>query len=622
MLPLIKLASVFCLGALFVVGKVFTNGTLSPSETQRLPRVEAETAPRGEVREDKSASGGKYVHVTGEYQPLIFATVPPQGDAFTIWARLRGISAQLKGTPKGSQKDYEWSYDKSVDWRWVRLGRHTRAELGDQILLIRGAGSVDENAGIDAVILAPDAAFEPDHESDAPRKTESSSALTLRVDWSKQQGTVGKEQFSLNLYAAANPKNSISPDYRSNIAYMGAGILRLHNGGMMQDSATHWEGLLDTKRRTWDSAKVKRLLASLQLPGAPKLLVNIPGWPDWMDADKDGFLDKEQFTAYAKLCADLVKITNKEGKFPALYWEPLNEKDDPYFTDFHQSGGYGALKDSNKPDRWDEIAQIYTLCAVAMKQVDPTIKIGGPAAARPDLKEMHQRFIAKTLPHLDFFSFHAYASGSAADPDDSVYDKAKLTGSYVGTVRELLQRLSPKRPIPVMLGEYNISWTWETRDPRMTSSKGAVYDALVMIYAIKNGVFSAQAWNEKDGIYGKTDDTNKRRPGAEVLHLFNTLLIGTVAETFSREESHVVGFAVVRAQTKTRSLLLVNRTDQTQTVQVTFLGKAIGTQPYQVAQVTDRELKLSEATAPEGDMPQWVLPANSVTIYTFKDALP
>jgi xylan 1,4-beta-xylosidase len=601
--------------------------------------VEAEVAPRGEVKADPAASGGKYVRVTGDYQPLIVARVPKggDGDAFTVWARLRGTAAQLKGTPGGKQKEYEWSWDRSEEFRWVRLGRHTRAELGDEVLLIRapGKGEADDD-GIDALAFAADDAYDPnraakpdgtaflasDFKDKAVKPAAPSPAgpVAVTVDWSAVEGTTTRAQYGMNLYAGFHPENVKNPAYHANLEYMGPGLLRLHNGGKLNDSAKSWEGLIDSEKRTWDRKKIAATLASLQLAGKPQLLFNVPSWPAWMDADHDGFLDRDQYDAYAALLADLVRIVNVENRAGVRYWEVTNELDSHYFTPFYDKGGWGALKDPAKPDRWDEVAVLYNKAAVAMKRVDPTIRIGGPAAARPDLSMMHERFVKATLPNLDFFSMHAYACGDAATPDADVYDRADLMGKYTASTVAMLKKLSPDRPIPVMLGEYNVSWTWETRDPRMVNNKGAVFDALVLVREVEAGAFSTQAWNEKDGIYGKTDPQDKRRPGAEVFHLFNTYLVGRRAKAESADEKAVVAYAVADPTTKHRSLLLVNRSGSERSVKATFAGRTLAAKPYLCSQVTADGLKaIKSDPLPGGNAGSWTLPPDSVTVLTFAD---
>jgi hypothetical protein len=383
--------------------------------------------------------------------------------------------------------------------------------------------------------------------------------VRVTVDWKQTEGTITARHAGMNLYAAANPQNFDNPKYRANLEYMKPGLLRLHNAGKMGDSSK-WEGLIDTQKRTWDYAKIEKMLASLTFAHKPDMLLNIPGWPDWMDTDKDGFLDKDQFDAYAALLADLVRFVNVEKKFGVRYWEVTNERDDRYFTAFRQNGGWGGLKDPAKPDRWDELADIYNRCARAMKTVDPKIQVGGPGAARPDLIQMHERFARATLPNLDFVSFHAYASGSKETPDAEVYGKAESFGKYLRSTAVMLKKISPNREIPLMLGEYNISWTWETRDPRMTNAKGMVFDALVLIETAKAGIFSTQAWNEKDGIYGKTGPNDERRPSVELFAAFQRTMLGPRVKTES-DSPDIAAMAATDAAGRPQGLLLANRSE-------------------------------------------------------------
>lgn len=599
--------------------------------------IEAEVAPRGPVKDDKDASGGKYVSVMGEYQPLLTADVPKTGDPFTVWARIRGTQAQLKGTPGGSQKEYEWSWDKPAEWKWVRFGRHTRAELGDSIVIIRGAGAAGEKDGIDCLVFAADDAFKPDSpdstaflanfekapekSAPAPAVAVSTTPVAVSVDWLKREGKATPMHYSLNLYGGFSEKNAASPAYKANVEYMAPGMVRYHNAGKMQPSAKSWEGCLNDAGTGWDRAKIGKILTALRFRHKPAVLLNIPSFPAAMDKNKDHFLDTDQWDAYAALCADFVRIVNVENKLGVKYFEITNEWDGPYFTDFHQNGGWGPLKDAAKPDRWDEVAEIYNRCAKAMKAVDPTIKTGGPAAARPDLAEMHERFARKTLPYLDFFSIHAYASGSAQTPDAEVYDRAKAMGDFSEKTVALMKKVSPTRKIPVFLDEYNISWTWETRDPRMTNAKSGVFDALTMVATTRAGVDSAQAWNEKDGIYGKTDADDNRRPAAEVFHLFNTYLIGDRVAAQSGSGA-VVAYAVANPATKRRSLLLINRTDAAQTVDATFTGQSTGTKPYQKIEIASEKNNEKPTTTRETPFTKagkgtWALPAHSITVLTF-----
>jgi lysophospholipase L1-like esterase len=133
-----------------------------------LPRgvhlFEAESIPGAgdAVRQDASARGGAYATNPRPWNPVVKADIPAEltGQSITVWARVRGGPFQLKGTPGGKQADLKWHYAKPADWEWVSFGAHSRAQLGDALLIIR-ADKLDDNGGIDALVLASSPAFDP-----------------------------------------------------------------------------------------------------------------------------------------------------------------------------------------------------------------------------------------------------------------------------------------------------------------------------------------------------------------------------------------------------------------------------------------------------------------------------
>jgi len=441
--------------------------------------------------------------------------------------------------------------------------------------------------------------------------------VRVAVDWRRTLGPVPPRAFGLNLFRGfsltGGPNEAA---YRANVAYLAPGIVRYHHAGAMQDSRKAVEGLLNEANRTWDAAKIKRTLsASLGAHQRPERMVNIPGWPAWMDKNGDGRLDPDQFDAYARLCADLVRIVNRDARLGVRWWEVTNEKDDVYFTRFYENGGWGALKKPAEPDRVAELTDLFNRCARAMKQADPTIKVGGPAAARPDLVTFHERFLKGTLPNLDFFTFHAYASGSAATSDEEIYDRASGMGGFVKAVVDMARRLSPTRRIPVFLGEYNISWTWETRDPRMTNHKGVVFDALALTAACEAGADGSLAWNEKDGIYGKTGNADERHPAASLFHLANSYLApGERVQSTTSNPKTVVAFAVRQPAQRRRALLLINRSDAPQTVALNVAGGG----PLRTQNTVQHEISAAgyAARPMNAAAAALILPPHSVTLLT------
>lgn len=452
----------------------------------------------------------------------------------------------------------------------------------------------------------------------SPSVTAYGNAIVSTVNWSQVEGPASDLSYGLNAYQGFRPESYSNIAYQSNLSLMSPGLIRFHNAGVMEDSSKP-DGLMDTRNRTWDWDKVRdALTSSFTTFGAtqPERMINIPTWPKWMDANKDGFLDSNQFDNYARLCADLVRVVNREYNLDVKYWEITNEKDDHYFVQFRKNSGWGGLKDGSKPDRLDELVTIYNKVATAMKQVDPTIQTGGPGIARSDLKPFYVPFIQGTVNNLDFFTYHFYPSGSASTSDQDVYDATNSIGNRTASMVEALQTASPNRPIPVFLGEYNISWTWETRDPRMTNHKGVVFDALSVVRALENGAGGTLAWNEKDGVYGKMGDQYNLRPGGNFLQLLNQHLVGDRIATTTSNEEAVTTFAVNNTALNSRSYLVINHSGSPQWMQTNFAGW----EPVNPS-VTRYEISASGYSQTASNWQNVhsgiAIPADSVTLLTF-----
>jgi xylan 1,4-beta-xylosidase len=383
-------------------------------------------------------------------------------------------------------------------------------------------------------------------------------ATLVNVDFSKIIATTKPGSYGLNGFAAIDPAVVGDPRYQKNLDYIHPGIFRIHSYNMMGDSKTTPGGWLDEQNKRWDRDKIKAVLA--KLPPEVELLINIPTWPDWMTPDEDKCLKAEDSKAFANFCADLVRIVNIENKHHVRYWEITNEKDDVY---------WGAQLNNGKPPRIDDLVQLYLQCAVAMKAVDPTIQTGGPAAARPDHQDQVREFIQGAKDQLDFVSFHQYASGSASDSDLSIFTKAENFGKTSAQYRDIVHEDIPGRTVPVAGDEFNISWTWETQDPRMKNYKGAVFDALALTSLVQNGATWTCAWNDCDGVYGKMESGDYRlRPSADLYHLFNTFFIGDVAATTSSNPGIIVPFAVANGNHYALALISMRSTPQDCQVQL------------------------------------------------------
>jgi Glycosyl hydrolases family 39 len=284
-------------------------------------------------------------------------------------------------------------------------------------------------------------------------------------------------------------------------------------------------------------------------------MINITNWPAYMD-NGSGRLRTDMYDAYAAFCAQLVQIVNLDQRRGVRYFEILNEKDGD------ASGSY-----------WNnqaELARIYNKAATAMRAKDSTIKIGGPAFARPDLTDQVEAFLSTiNYTNFDFVSYHSYESGSTGDSNSLIWGKAQQKGRHTTNIKNIIKKYTTKN-VETFHDEFNISYN--PPDERMNNMKGAIFDALSVISIAKAGATGSLAWNESDGWYGKLEGWSpyNKRPSANLYNFLNTDMGGNIASTSVSDAGKVDIMGTSGGSWK--KLMLVNRSEADQTIALSFSG--------------------------------------------------
>lgn len=545
----------------------------------RVVRATDSPADGAIARKVSGAVDGRALYQPADYKPLLHASLPDEGDPLSVWVRYRGLALQMKSVAEdGAQHEFPWNWsrqDEGFGWRLV--GTYSRAALGQKILFIH-APNPPAHAGLDAVVITGDPSVRPNGSAPLPGmpnaedaavsasrppapESDEPGAATVSIDWTRTEDPVAPMVYSLNSFVAFNPARAASPEWQAGMAYMGSRLVRLHHANLTTDSAKNWPGWWDTSKNAWDYPKIRAALAAWSPPAGTQRLFSFSSWLPGMDENKDNRLDDGKLDAYAAAAADLVRFMNIECRAGIEYFEITNEKDGPYWV---------APSRKNQ-DYTDDLVALYNTVADAVRSVDPSIKIGGPAAMRPDFYENLRRFVRGTRDRLEFVSIHAYASGRNDEPDQSIYDKVETMAKHSRELVKIVREEIPDRAVEVHLNEYNIAWTWETREPRMVNHKGAVFDALALArFARVDGLTAANAWNDQDGVYGKMDADGSFRPAAHVFHLFNAHHQGVLAHASSSAAERVVAHATRDGERP--ALTLINRTNGVQTVTLATAG--------------------------------------------------
>ncbi|EIP98503.1 glycosyl hydrolase family 39 [Opitutaceae bacterium TAV1] len=639
--------------------------------------IEAEDVVLPSVQKvpDASASGGVYVTSSKEWTTLVRVPVPSaeSNESIAVWVRTRGLSIALKAeidpVKKKPGKELAWTWKPgdtlkdgapnpaAHEWGWRRLGTWRRETLGDHIHLMRGRDNSSEGAGLDAIFFGPVGASPektgqanssassktvqalgdlnaplatPDgkqnemgsNKSDGGAAT-SRGAARLSIDWAETLGEATRRQFGLNLMTGFEARTGEKQRlYSENLTYFNPGFVRYHAGGK---PFALW---FDYQNRIWDREKIKAALDSwtppatgnasvgrmLNISGAPRKSDN-PQKPGWFEYNQYGWLDPGHYDEFGDLCADLARTINIEQKRGFEYFEITNEHDFAYWRNRAKAG---------EPTNAKGLGELFVAVAKKIRAVDPSIKLGGPASCRgePWLTEsFHREFAQVALPWLDFFSFHCYPTGSADTSDSKVYDGIAEMGEMIRAHRKMLDKLSPNRRIEIHLTEYNVNWAWNVGDPRMANHKGAVFDSLFFIEAVRSGLDVGAAWNDHDGTYGKADYGYAIRPAGRAFHYFNNWLVGRAVKVSGEIPRMVVAFAVEQ-QGERRSLVLVNRTGETQTAilpdDVFGIGvnKNVTDLPVSTVRIAGDGLWRGSVTVAKLRNAELGLPSDSVTFLT------
>ncbi len=378
--------------------------------------------------------------------------------------------------------------------------------------------------------------------SSTPRPSSTNSITArVRVDWTTAVAQTTPFTFGSNDYEITKPEAAADRVYQGRLAELGIGLIRIHYAGM----SDRWTNPTTKK---WDEAKIKAGYDA-SYPQRPTIIQNIPGWPQWMAQNKDGLLDPSEYDNYAAFCAQLVEILNLRQQRKVVYWEPLNEQDVRY----------------EKAGKLDELWKIYNKAAIAMKRQDPQIQVGGPVLTWDEPIRLGA-FLQACGSNVDFISWHRYGSADASASTDTLMSYTPNYRNQVQEFRKLAKQYIPNRSVPLLLGEYNINYNWQSGENRQNTQVGAAWFASVHKNLADAGIDMATSWHLKDGVYGLIDPQNNLRPTATVFAWGIQYLTGTVMQADSNH-SFVEAMPVLQKD-GTRSLLLINKSAGVATLNV------------------------------------------------------
>ncbi len=377
--------------------------------------------------------------------------------------------------------------------------------------------------------------------------------VTGEVHWDQSQGrSVSPYAYGANVWQGFDPNIAGNPGssvYKNRMADMRPGMVRYHSWEMLGEAGSTQRGWLNNASSdtpTWNQTKIGNALSGAYSYG-PQVMMNIPKWPDAWNESGNKKLRADRYTQFATYCADLVRVVNVNLGKNVVYWEVMNEPDD---------FGYNGKGD------FQEVGRIYAQAAAAMKSVDGSIKIGGPAFARgwKEQADNVNGFLDTAGNNLSFISYHGYGTFDTNLSITSLYDAARdaWAVSYWVDVAVRGHGLNIER----FHNEINVNGNQYSGniDYRTTNEKGLIFNTLSLLTLATSGYTTGNAvWNESDGWYGLMDaDTNYTpRPAYYGVKLLNDDGKGEIKTVSGFDTSKVCAFALQSGNYV--KLFLVNR---------------------------------------------------------------
>ncbi len=369
--------------------------------------------------------------------------------------------------------------------------------------------------------------------------------ITVTVDWDNIIREIPQYAYGVNSPANLIPAFSNDVTFMRNLEFITQkkGFIRLHGWGMLGDSP---DALFDDawqENGTWDSTKINQALRPLVDEGYT-IMINIPSGPKGED-------DYQNPSRFAKFCSDLVKIVNIDHQLGIKYWEIPNERE----LGFIEPG----LSIS-------EMSALIQAAGKAMKAIDPSIKVGGPASSWVNVEYISE-LVKQTYPNIDFISVHSY-TGDGSNSLQNAYDIAQFATDDLAEIRTRVDSITGDNYLPLFLTEYNIAFQGS---PWIFTHQGAVYDAIMLTQSIIAGADATMFWNVAPYSDMSLLDGDNRNQNTELFKTFNQSFHGKLVKSQSADATKIISYAVSSQATTDRyAFALINRTPNLQTIKLDF----------------------------------------------------
>lgn len=313
-----------------------------------------------------------------------------------------------------------------------------------------------------------------------------------------------------------------------------------------------------------------------------------------VDNDKSHSLSQDMENAKR-----MVAYFNKTLKKPVKRWIIGNEPDN------------GKMDAATYSRRFNSIYD-------AMKSVDPTIKIGGPANAYFN-QGFLQTFLTQSGSRVDFIDFHQYGQGGDVQRDEAtLLSKTVEYRNNILQLRRMVKATPQSAPraskIEIEVGEWNLDWSGNKKQysPFATvwgvSVIGQILQAggISMTYADKNGDLGL-LWEKQTekGVSGF--HVNDEMPLYHAIGMYTGEGLFPVFGKSLVKVANTVPDLEIYAATNPKTIIIVNKSPlKSRTVRYQLKGvtggKATVWQKSSNSKPSSPPVKVSEATVGNGQL--------------------
>ncbi len=287
----------------------------------------------------------------------------------------------------------------------------------------------------------------------------------------------------------------------------------------------------------------------------------------------------------------------------------------------------------NEPDNrgisMDQYCTVFNSTVDAMKAVDPTIKVIGPALTDyEDYKYAdYDKFLSCAGSKVDVVDFHDYGERTQTLAQN-ISQQSERYDAKVKDLRARIQRLVPNRAnqIEIQIGEWNLTPIADgDLDGRMYSGGTTVYGALVAANIAKSGARGHQ-YSDQNNPLGLTFEnaniaSNFGRTVADPLPLYHGIGMLTGEGLFrgfgkqSVQTSSDNSNISIYASTNDKNIVLINKSEtKTEGVVAALKGFAGGSaEIWQTSKDKPFDAPTRKTTIPVKDILEYELPAWTVT---------